>query len=288
MQKKSLKKTGLTLVSLLIVSGFTAPVIETQYGQGTLQVAPSVKVKYNKYLNLEEPLAFAVSEDGRSSSGSFCQQPGTCKDINGPKLAVDQCNAVSEVASPCKVFAIGRDVVWNGRMILKSDVGTGPITLAPAVDQKFQKYSSLAEPLAFAVSNDGKRSSGSYCQTPGTCQDTDGPAIALTQCLTTGGPGRVQATGGPGPGPEGRGPGACKIFALGRDIIWDGVVRLTELKTAPLVDPQPHATEPTRASPPKQATSPQKIPSTPSRLRSSKAFRDLEEDIRRSQTLKSP
>lgn len=257
-------KTTLILTTFFMASGFTAPASQQpSIGQGTLKVAPSVNAKYKKYLQLDEPLAFAVSTDGRASSGSFCQQPGTCLDINGPQLAIDQCNQASASKSACKLFAIGRDVVWNGRISLKSNVGTGPLTLALPVDQKFQKYMALVEPLAFAVSTDGLRSSGSFCQAPGTCQDTDGPTIALNQC---------RASAGPQDAP-------CKIFALGFDIVWDGSVRLAEV--APTVSPvaaPPVTTSAPLPKPPRQVP-----PTTSSRVRSSKAFRDLEDDIRRSQ-----
>jgi len=242
-----MKKVSLIMISFFVLTGFKASLAQTEYGQGNLVVAPSVDEKYKKYLSLEEPLAFAISTDGKFSSGSFCQQPGTCKDINGPKIALARCNATSTNGAPCKLFAIERDVIWYGRISLKSDVGTGPIHLAVTVEEKFQKYLGLDEPLAFAVSTDGQRSSGSFCQQSGTCEDVDGPGLALERC---------HATGGPKASP-------CKIFAIGKDIVWNGAVTLAEPKLS---------------QPPTQPKA-----STPTRVRSSKAFRDLEEDIRRSQ-----
>lgn len=265
-----MKKISLIMLSFFILTGFKASLAQTEYGQGNLIVAPSVDEKYKKYLNLAEPLAFSISIDGKVSSGSFCQQPGTCKDINGPKIALDRCNASSTSGAPCKLFAIKRDVIWSGRISLKSDVGTGPINLAAAVEEKFQKYLSLDEPLAFAVSTDGKRSSGSFCQQPGTCEDVDGPGLALERCHATGGP-----KGSP-----------CKIFAIEKDIVWDGAVTLADPTAKPmslqniLAPPSPQPIAQPVAEVPSQPIS---QTTTPARVRSSKAFRDLEEDIRRSQ-----
>lgn len=267
-----MKKVSLIVLSFFGLTGFTASLEQTQYGQGSLTVTPSVDEKYKKYLNLEEPLAFAISTDGQTSRGSYCQQPGTCKDINGPKIALDRCNAASTTGAPCKLFAIERDVIWYGRIRLKSDVGTGPINLSVAAEQKFQKYLGLDEPLAFAISSDGQRSSGSFCQQPGTCEDIDGPGLALARC---------HATGGPKDSP-------CKIFAIEKDIVWDGAVTLA--KSAPASTPsitpppaQPVIEQMPLPQPTVQQPAPQSKVSTPARVRSSKAFRDLEEDIRRSQ-----
>ena len=273
-----MKKASLIILSLFVLTGFKASLAQTEYGQGTLIVSPSVDEKYKKYLSLEEPLAFAISADGKSSSGSFCQQPGTCKDINGPQLALDRCNAASQKGSPCKLFAIERDVIWYGRISLKSDVGSGPIRLSIAAEKKFQKYLALDEPLAFGVSTDGQRSSGSFCQQPGTCADIDGPGLALERCHATAG-----LKGHP-----------CKIFAIGKDIVWDGAVSLAEPTNDPiagqhlqniLTPPSPQSPQPVVEpviKAPRQPASQPKV-STPDRVRSSKAFRDLEDDIRRSQ-----
>jgi hypothetical protein len=276
-----MKKIAVILCGSFAVLEFAPNLAQAQYVQDSLTVAPSVEQKYQRYLQLTEPLAFAISVDGKLSSGSFCQQPGTCANINGPQVALDQCNAASTPDAPCKLFAIGRDIIWYGRISLKPDVGSGPLTLAPAVEQKFQKYNDLAEPLAFAVSLDGQRASGSFCQSPGTCQDIDGPGLALERCQVSGGPQDLP----------------CKLFAIGRDIVWDGPVTLSENQpqtvlvpppsaapnvsvSAPTTLPQPPLTNPVANVTP---AAPEPTPSTPERVRSSKAFKDLEEEIRKSQ-----
>jgi len=283
-----MKKIAIIFLGSYAVMGFTASLAQTQYGQGRLTVAPAVDQKYKKYLQLAEPLAFAVSVDGKTSSGSFCSQPGTCTTVNGPKIALDRCNAASTPEAPCKLFAIGRDVIWYGRISLKPDVGSGPLTLSTPVEQKFQRYNDLAEPLAFAVSINGQRASGSFCQTPGTCQDIDGPGLALERCHATGGPKDLP----------------CKILAIGRNIVWEGPVKLSEDQPTstltPLQTPSPSPSvsvsvptalpQPPLASPipDVSVSTPEPAPSTPARLRSSKAFRDLEEEIRKSQQAVQP
>ncbi|MBL4748473.1 MAG: hypothetical protein JKY17_06840 [Magnetovibrio sp.] len=271
MKRIQMKKIPIIVVCAIFAMGFTAALAQTEYGQGTLTVAPSVNAKYQKYLQLQDPLAFAVSTDGLASSGSFCQVQGNCPNINGPQIALNQCNAASAPKAPCRLFAIGRDVVWYGRISLKSDIGSGPITLSVAVEQKFQTYSSLTEPLAFAVSTDGQRASGSFCQRPGTCQDIDGPGLALQQC---------HATGGPKDHP-------CKLFAIGQDIVWDGTVTLSTPQLQTTVTSPSIATAPQlRQAAPVQASLP-KV-SIPNRVRFSKAFRDLEEEIRNTQQTLPP
>ena len=281
-----MKKIAIIFLGSYTVMGFTATLAQTEYGQGSLTVAPAVDQKYKKYLQFPDPLAFAVSVDGKTSSGSFCPQPGTCTTVNGPQIALDRCNAASTPEAPCKLFAIGRDVIWYGRISLKPDVGSGPLTLAVPVEQKFQRYNDLAEPLAFAVSIDGLRASGSFCQTPGTCQNIDGPGLALERCHATGGPKDLP----------------CKILAIGRNIVWEGPVKLSEDQPVSALAPPPSASpsvsvsvptslpQPPLASPIPDVTvsAPEPAPSTPARLRASKAFRDLEEEIRKSQQAAQP
>jgi len=283
MKHPSLSKVSVVCISAFVAMGFTTTLAQTQYGQGLLTIAPSVDAKFKKYMQLSEPLAFAVSTDGSFSSGSFCQQPGTCADINGPQIALERCYADTTTGAPCKLLAIGRDIVWQGRINLKSEIGTGPLSLSPAAEQKLQKYLGLAEPMAFSVSIDGIRSSGSFCQQPGTCQDIDGPGLALERC---------HATAAPKDPP-------CKIFALKQNIVWDGPVTLSDSQNKPqsqlqpwlqdVIAPPPAATPPqvappVQAAPPAQAAVPEPAPTVPSRVRSSKAFRDLEEEIRNSKT----
>jgi hypothetical protein len=56
----------LWLTSLLILAGCN--VAEKYYGSGPLTLSPNVRANFNYYLTRGEPIAFAVTLDGRKMS----------------------------------------------------------------------------------------------------------------------------------------------------------------------------------------------------------------------------
>ena len=81
-------------------------------GSGPLTVAPNVAAGFETYKTKAKPLTFAVSTDGQDYSYYFC--PGTpCDSSHATPEAIASCQGRSG-GVPCKIFAIGREVVWDG------------------------------------------------------------------------------------------------------------------------------------------------------------------------------
>lgn len=284
-----------------------APVVRTaavsQIGSGPLVIAPRVNENIVKYLKLEEPLAFAVSTDGKYNGLFYCKAKGTCSNIDAKIEALNFCRQdAGGSGADCRIYAVEKDVVWNGRVMVAGDqglqlseisplMGNGPLTMSAETNRIFQQYQSRPEPMAFAVSNDGRHSGYFYCKEKGACLNADAKAAALNDCRQNSGE-------------------SCKIYALGKDVVWNGRVRVAaapppqaapaqaaSFQAAPIESPQgtlmlsnaPAAPPPPAAAPQAAPTTPvaeetltvNNVPTTKGRLRSSKAFRDLEEEIKR-------
>ena len=85
----------------------------------------------------------------------------------------------------------------------ESQIGSGPITLSNAAQKSFDKYLQ-SNPAAFAISEDGFSSWGYYYCRDVLCKGTNQSSMydAIKLC-------------------ERRSKGkTCKIYAIGRDIIW--------------------------------------------------------------------
>ena len=97
--------------------------------------------------------------------------------------------------------------ILSGCQSTGSGIGSGPIKLSPAIHAFYQKYLARPDTFHFAVSPDGLTAGASYWPsgaTPNDCEiDTGG--VALRACNS-----------------HGRGP--CKLFADGKNIVWQGPV----------------------------------------------------------------
>ena len=94
------------------------------------------------------------------------------------------------------------------------DVGTGPITLSPGVEASFAEYKARDAPLYFLVTENGRGAYYSYCGGGFNCTSSAARAQALDLCRR-------------------RYPGTdCKIYAIGRSIVWDTEGPATALASA--------------------------------------------------------
>jgi hypothetical protein len=102
-----------------------------------------------------------------------------------------------------KVIFLIISIIFLGNCApLQQQYGTGPIKLLPYVQQQFEKYKALDQPEFFAVSSDGYFSGYSHCRS-GVCNDWEyGVRIAIISC-------------------ERRADTPCKIYAKGREIVWN-------------------------------------------------------------------
>jgi hypothetical protein len=94
------------------------------------------------------------------------------------------------------------------------DVGTGPVTLSPGVEASFAEYKGRDAPLYFLVTENGRGAYYTYCGGGFNCTSSAARVQALDLCRR-------------------RYPGSdCKIYAIGRSIVWDTEGPATALASA--------------------------------------------------------
>ena len=99
---------GVMLASILLLRGCNTA--DKYYGSGPLTLSPNVRASFNYYLTRGEPIAFAVTLDGKKMSYFYCADV-QCLPDNGPRQAVD--SSEDRHSQPCKLYANGKNVVWQ-------------------------------------------------------------------------------------------------------------------------------------------------------------------------------
>ncbi len=88
-----------------------ACVADPDAGTGPLTLSPGVEASFQEYVDRDAPLYFAVTEDGFSSSYIYCVGGASCTSSAARMQVMDQCQRGAR--RPCKIYAIGRSVVWR-------------------------------------------------------------------------------------------------------------------------------------------------------------------------------
>lgn len=176
-------------------------------GSGTVELTRRVEAHFQSYLANSNGEYFAISTDGRHYGYSVCHEGRFNCTESGGTVALRSCKHSSGDV-PCKIFAIGETVVWEGALPsgpvprkVKTEVGSGPITLSSRAQRKFRQYLEEPYPEYFAVTLDGAYAGYSLCYH----DSCDGPglkAIAVSACERSGG---------------GRN---CKLYAFKGKVIW--------------------------------------------------------------------
>ncbi len=98
------------LAGLALASCKTAPDF---YGDGPINISANMQSYFEKYKSGGGPSYFAISEDGRMASWSYCPSgPDGCSVGEPPyMMAINGCNRRGK---KCKIFARGKNVVWKG------------------------------------------------------------------------------------------------------------------------------------------------------------------------------
>lgn len=181
-------------------------------GSGPIVLSPLAQVRLDSYLADPSPENFSVSIDGKNSAGVVCPYL-ECEFTNGT-FAIRICEQRSD-GVPCKVFATGKKIVWQGydsRAAVTARIpiiiGDGSVTFSAKTQEQFEAYLNLPDPQYFAVTKDGASSGASYCgrQDPGCISDTyDTLAVSICQKVSQG--------------------EQCFIYAKGREVVWKGAGR---------------------------------------------------------------
>lgn len=171
--------------TVLFVSGCqtTAP----GAGSGPLHLSRAVEAHYQSYLARPNGEYFAVSTDGKHFGYSVCHNGRFNCAESGGAVALRSCHSKSN-GVPCKLLAIGDDLVWQGVTVggsvpkkVKTVVGSGPITLSGHAKRQYRRYLEEPYPEYFAVSFDGKYGGYSLCY-HANCDSPGLKAIAVSAC----------------------------------------------------------------------------------------------------------
>lgn len=113
---------GLIIVVFAFVT--TACQMQTLRGAGPITISPNVQVAFQKYLDYQSPTVFLVSADGSYSYMTYCPYSSCATDITYTR-ALHLCEENSRKS--CKVFAEGKNIVWEGPVTYAS-LGTQSVS----------------------------------------------------------------------------------------------------------------------------------------------------------------
>jgi len=130
-------------VSLLFLAG-CLNTADKYYGSGPLTLSPKALATFNHYLTVGEPIAFAITTDGRNPYYWYCKDV-QCTPDNGPRQAVDGCE--ERYGKPCGLYAHGKIIVWKFDSPTQSRVQqtrTEPRSTAPVPEPQSQTSDSIS------------------------------------------------------------------------------------------------------------------------------------------------
>ena len=101
------------LAMLCLLAPLAACQTDSNVGSGPLTMSSATELHLLEYQKLPKPLAFAVSTDGRYASYRYCPDSGDyCFHESSGWRTVQACEELSK-GVPCKIYAIGHDIVWK-------------------------------------------------------------------------------------------------------------------------------------------------------------------------------
>ena len=100
----------LTLPLLLLVAA--CGIRDPDFGSGPITLSPGVKASFEQYKARDAPIYFAVSESGLGSYYIYCHGGFSCTDSLARMMVLDNCRR-NNGGEECKIYAVGRNVVWQ-------------------------------------------------------------------------------------------------------------------------------------------------------------------------------
>ena len=105
------------LATLCLVVLLGACQTDSDVGSGPVTLAPDIQALLFQYKKEQMPSAFAVSIDGRTGTYRYCPDSyDACYSESSRWKAIRSCEELSE-GVPCKIYAIGHDIVWKGASV---------------------------------------------------------------------------------------------------------------------------------------------------------------------------
>lgn len=108
-------RVSVTLATLPIF--LAGCVTNESFGTGPIQLDRTATTNFEAYKKLPRPMHFALSVDGKASYGIYCADY-RCGDETIASV-LSECEARSG-GVPCKIFANGKTIVWNGLVSFSS------------------------------------------------------------------------------------------------------------------------------------------------------------------------
>ena len=102
------------------------------YGSGPITLSPRAAAGFQAYKNAGLPVAFAVSVDGRTYGYVYCTG-SPCRITRSSQAAIQNCQQ-SSGGTPCKVFALRREIKWDGEVSGLGGGGSGGKVSAAAAE----------------------------------------------------------------------------------------------------------------------------------------------------------
>ncbi|MDX6748623.1 hypothetical protein SH611_02270 [Geminicoccaceae bacterium 1502E] len=84
--------------------------VTSQVGQGPITLSPGVEALYQRYLDTDEPMAFAVTADGSGASYYYCPDRYGCRGTERSS-AVQLCQ--KNFGRPCYIYDHLGEVIWR-------------------------------------------------------------------------------------------------------------------------------------------------------------------------------
>lgn len=88
-----------------------AGIEDDRIGSGPITLSPRTQAAFEEYLNVDEPLVFAVTADGRTWGYSLCEL-WECQLMKEETIAIEFCRKGSD-GKPCYIYAMGTKIVWR-------------------------------------------------------------------------------------------------------------------------------------------------------------------------------
>ena len=111
--------------SIVLVIAFAAAACQSQipHGSGAITIQPNVQLSLQRYLDHQVPIVFLVNADGSISYSRYCPHLRCEPD---PLYMLAEIRCAERAGKPCKIFAEGRTIAWQGPVAYAS-LGEGPV-----------------------------------------------------------------------------------------------------------------------------------------------------------------
>jgi hypothetical protein len=106
-------------------------------GTGPITLSPSAEASFAEYMGRDAPILFLLTEDGRGSYYTYCVGGFNCTTSAARVRALDACRR-RNAGQDCKIYAIGRSIVWQ-------DAEGAAMAVASAAPERARAYEEIGD-----------------------------------------------------------------------------------------------------------------------------------------------